>query len=204
MNEVAEKSGRAVTWTYNDIYNKYKISAEDRLMDASRFCDWLKEMDLHGLPSSVELNQYGQLNSAAFTMPGAIEWWALNQDFVSVHYDTTFGTNRSGMKLGLFTGVDGDGHTRILFATLVAHQDTPSFKWVFEKLIQTFKVLPRAIFSDSDPAIALATTMVLTGTKHLLCTWHLSLNLATNVKGAAGSDWNLLNKKFWQVKYSQD
>ena len=197
---MAHQKGREVTWNYDDIYNMYKVSAEDRLLDASRFCDWLQEMDNHGLPSFVDLNQYGQLNAAAFTVPGALEWWAVNQDSISVHYDTTFSTNRSGMKLGLVTAVDGDGHTRILFASLVAHQNQQSFKWVLQKLLEVFRILPKVIFTDSDPALAIAIAEVLIGAAHLLCTWHLSLNLATNVKAAAGSNWSTVSKKFWQVR----
>ena len=64
------------------------MSAEDRLLDASRFCDWLKELDSHGLPAFIDLNQYGQLNVATFMVPGAMDWWAINQDFVSIHYRT--------------------------------------------------------------------------------------------------------------------
>lgn len=200
FNEVAHQSGREITWNYDDIYNKYKVSAEDQLLDASRFCDWLKELDNHGLPSFIDLNQYGQLNCAAFTLPGAMEWWAINRHSISIHYDTTFGTNRSGMKLGLVTAVDGDGHTRILFVTLVAHQTQLSFIWVFQKLVEVFKILPKAIFTDSDPALAAAIQAVMIHTVHLLCTWHLSLNLATNVKAASGSNWKAVNNMFWQVR----
>ena len=174
--------------------------AEDRLLDASRFCDWLKELDSHGLPAFIDLNQYGQLNVATFMVPGAMDWWAINQDFVSIHYDTTFGTNRSGMKLGLVTAVDAEGHTRILFVSLVAHQNSTSFEWVFNKLLQVFKIPPKVIFTDSDPAMALAIHNIFgDNVCHLLCTWHLSLNLATNLKGVAGTMWNSIDEKFWQI-----
>lgn len=196
---MASKTGREVSWNYDDIYNKYKVSAEDRKLDASRLCDWLQELDKHGLPTFLDLNQYGQLSCAAFTVPGALEWWAINQEAISIHYDTTFGTNRSGMKLGLVTAVDGDGYTRILFVTLVAHQNQDSFKWVFQKLVEVFRILPKVIFTDSDPALAAAIACSLRDTTHLLCTWHLSLNLATNVKGVAGPQWHTLIKNFWQV-----
>lgn len=202
FNEVAIRNGDPITWTYDDIYNRYKVSAEDRLLDASRFCDWLKEMDAHGLPSFVDLNQYGQLNAAAFTITGALEWWAVNQPTVSIHYDTTFGTNRSGMKLGLVTSVDGDGHTRILFVTLVAHQNAESFEWVFKKLLEVFRIPPAVIFTDSDPAMAVAIEATLCATKHLLCTWHLSLNLAKNLRGVAGKAWSDIRTKFWKVRPS--
>lgn len=201
FNEAATRNGEPITWTCDDIYNRYKVSAEDRELDATRFCDWLKEMDAHGLPSFVDLNHYGQLNAAAFTIAGALEWWAVNREFVSIHYDTTFGTNRSGMKLGLVTSVDGDGHTRIRFATLVAHQNTESFEWVFQKLLEVFRVAPKVILTDSDPALATAIEASFAGTKHLLCTWHLSLNLATNLRGVAGKAWLDVRRKFWQVCY---
>ena len=204
FNELADRSGREKTWSYNDVYNKYKVSAEDRRQDASRFCDWLKEIDSHGLPTFMDVNSFGQLECAAFTVPKAVEWWAINQENISIHYDTTFGTNRSGMKLGMMTGVDGDGHTRILFVTLVARQNAKSFQWCFKKLREVFKVAPVVIFTDSDPAMGLAISVELPEARHLLCTWHLSLNMATNVKPAAGSMWDTITKKFWDICKQSD
>ena len=200
FNEVAIQSDRAITWNYDDVYNKFKVSAEDRKMDATRFCDWLKEMDTHGMPSFIDVSKFGQLKSAAFTVPGALEWWAINKDYISIHYDTTFGTNRSGMKLGLITVVDGDGHTRILFVTLVAHQDAQSFEWVFRKMMLVFKIAPKVIFTDSDAAMAAAIWNIFGAhVVHLLCTWHLSLNLATNLKGVAGNKFSIIDKMFWGI-----
>ena len=205
LDEVADQTGREKTWTYDDIYNKYKVSAEDRRQDASKFCDWLQEMDRHGLPTFVDVSKFQQLNCAAFSIPGALEWWAINRNSVSIHYDTTFGTNRSGKKLGLVTAMDTDGHTRILFVTLVAHQDKESFEWVFNKLNIVFKVFAKAIFTDSDPAVATAIRAVYgDDTVHLLCTWHLSLNLASNVKCVAGNAWPEISKKFWQICKNSD
>ena len=202
---MADQTGRERTWTYDDIYNKYKTSAEDRRQDASKFCDWLHEMDSHGLPTFIDVNKFQQLNCAAFTIPGALEWWAVNRDSISIHYDTTFGTNRSGMKLGLVTAVDTDGHTRILFVSLVAHQDKESFEWVFNKLNIVFKVFAKVIFTDSDLAISGAIRAVFgDAIVHLLCTWHLSLNLASNVKGIAGNAWTTIAKKFWQICKQSD
>lgn len=146
------------------------------------------------------MNQYGQLNCVAYTIPGALDWWAINAKNISIHYDTTFGTNRSGMKLGLVTAVDADGHTRILFVTLVAHQSSKSFEWVFQKLMDVFKIFPKVIFTDSDPALAKAIRIIFgENIWHLLCTWHLSLNLATNLKDIVGNAWGAIHKKYWQL-----
>lgn len=192
----AEKSSLSICWNYMDVYNKFRTTAEQRLQDASSLCQFMLDRHEHGFPAFFDVNSLGQLSTVFFVLEGALDWWAINQDAVSFHYDTTFGTNRVGMKLGLGNVVDADGHTKILFVSLVAHQDSASFEWVFQKMLEVFRISPKVVFTDSDPALALAIKAVLTTSLHLLCTWHLSLNLATNVGAFAARLGNWFERSF--------
>jgi hypothetical protein len=66
-------------------------------------------------------------------------------------------------------------------------------------MLQAFKLPPCVMFTDSDPAMALALRERLPSTLHLLCIWHLSKNLATNMKGTAGTKWPQFLKLWWNI-----
>ena len=204
FRDIYKKQNRDVTWTYMDIYNRFAITAEDKFLDASRFSEWLDGWKDVGHFIASRLNEYGMLDAAIFSMPSATTYWAQNVASIAILYDTTFNTNRLGLKLGLITAVDNEGNTIILFVTVVAHQDKDTFTWIFEQLLSAMRVPPRIIFTDSDPAMATAIKTVLGTTTHLLCTWHLSLNLITNLKGVAGSNMEKIKKKYWQICKESD
>jgi hypothetical protein len=224
INEVLESAARAsqreVTWTYMDVYNTYAYTAEDKLMDATNMDEYLIDRkDMHGLYYSMfhGHNDDGaggrHLSRLCFEVDGAKDFWALEScpeinyrlsdtpsRGVSVLYDTTFNTNRGGLKLGLIIGVDQEGKTRILFVSMVLYQGTRDFQWVFEHLLKCFRVAPNVIFTDSDGAMASAISEVLPRTHHLLCTWHLSLNLNTNVQPATTKDqFAAIRKEWWKI-----
>ena len=70
---------------------------------------------------------------------------------------------------------------------------------MFNTLNLVLRVFAKVIFTDSNPAMATAIHSVFRdATVHLLCTWHLTLNLATNVKGLVGSLWEQVIKKNWK------
>jgi len=73
-----------------------------------------------------------------------------------VIFDTTHGTNRYGLKLGLFVTVGSDLRTKIIALSLVSSEDIPSFQWVFQKFIRHFKLPPTVVFTDSDAAMKAA------------------------------------------------
>ena len=103
-----------------DVYNRFAITAEDKLLDASNFVEWLDDWRNKGHYAKYRTNQAGQLDAAIFSMPNIIEYWAQNKDWISILFDTTFNTNAAGLKLGLITAVDNEGYTRILFVCVVA------------------------------------------------------------------------------------
>lgn len=124
-------------------------------------------------------------------------------------FDTTWGTNVYGMKLGCFTTVGADGDTRILGATILLHEDETSFEWAFQAFRETFKVEPRVVITDGDPAIAAAIVAVFSPTvRHVLCIYHLSLNFNKHIlplfHGANDPEWRLMLDAFWKLAKQTD
>ena len=196
----AQKTGLDITWNYDDVYNQYAVTMEDKMLDASRFTEWLQNLQDKGQYTKVGLNKHGQMEQAFFTFLGAHEYWAQNIGGVSMHYDITFGTNRVGLKLGQGTCVDSEGHTRILFGSLLMRQNLDAFTWVNKHVLQAFRVPPAIIFTDSDDALAGAIRSVFRNIVHLLCTWHLSLNLSTNLQPATGkAQFSFIQKEWWRI-----
>jgi hypothetical protein len=62
---------------------------------------------------------------------GAAGEWAIRGDENILLFDTTWGTNLYGMKLGCLSTIGSDGQTIILGATILMNEDEPSFEWVF-------------------------------------------------------------------------
>lgn len=102
-----------------DIYNKYKLSAEDKMMDASNLYAWLEERKEAGSYVNAHVNQAGQLERIFYILDGSLDLWAIAPNNNIALYDTTANTNRAAMKLGCGTTVDKNGKTHLLFVSLL-------------------------------------------------------------------------------------
>ena len=190
-----------------EIYNKYKLSAEDKMMDASNLYAWLEERKEASSYVNAHVNQACQLERIFYILDGTLDLWAIAPNNNIALYDTTANTNRAAMKLGCGTTVDKNGKTRLLFVSLLVYQDADSFQWVFEQALTAFHTPPRVIFTDSDKAMSKAIAIVWpqeTGTIHMLCTWHMSKNHFTNMKPTAGKAWHGFLRRWWQICKNTD
>ena len=89
--------------------------------------------------------------------------------------------------------------------SMVMYQGAADFEWVFKHLIQCFHIAPKIIFTDSDNAMATAIKTALPDTKHLLCTWHLSLNFNTNVHPAMKKkEFDAMTNIWWKICKNSD
>ena len=84
--------------------------------------------------------------------------------------DATYKTNKLGMALTTFTGINNEGRNIILGYALLKRESMESYQW----LLKTFTQLndgiePSVILTDYDASMCGAIEKVYTETTHLLC-----------------------------------
>ena len=68
-----------ITWTYQDVYNRFQPSVEERSFDASNFIDFLQQrQSSKGLYFSVQMVEDGSLNAAFWAVTDSLERWAIS------------------------------------------------------------------------------------------------------------------------------
>ena len=146
--------------------------------DVGGVLEWLHERNLsHGLFSDYATDEEGRLTRLYYVVDGAAEAWKRASGMSIALFDTTHSTNKYDMRLGCFTSRNEDGGTILLAVSFVKREDTRSFAWVFGKFKESFASAPDVLLTDGDPGMAAAAKTVFPGTRHLLCTWHISQNL---------------------------
>ena len=187
LDVAAAARGIIKSWDYDTVYNHLRVIDGPKDMDARGLVDWLVEREKrHGLRYEIFTDADNAIERVFFEVPGALE--SLQRNFHVVLYDTTFGTNGYGLKLGCFTGIDGEGKTILLAVSLVKFEDTSSFAWAFRRFSEVMVLgenecswHPDVLFTDSDPAMTAAADHVWPKpTAHLLCAYHIAQNLKTH------------------------
>ena len=98
-------------------------------------------------------------------------------------YDTTSKINRYEMALNLFVAIDNNYKTRIMAQALTKYENQADFNWILQYTLQaTNDLLPKVLFTDSDPAIIAAVQVVYPQTRYLLCIYHLLENIKKKAK----------------------
>ena len=180
-----QTEGDVAAFTYSDVRHLVGATTSERAWDATDFIQRLDERrEGRGLFYEVLLSSEGRLESAFFVMDGAVELYAAGGEGNVIVFDTKHSTNTHRLKLGCIVTVSPSGATKVLAASLIASETKESFIWVFTCFMKAFRVEPAAIFTDSDPWMAVAIALVFLTALHFLCTWHLSKNLLTHVKPA--------------------
>lgn len=138
---------------------------------------------------------------------GAFAAYARNERRNVIMFDTTWGTNRFGMKLGFFTTVGANGETLILAGVIMMYETKGSFEWAFERFIKCFKIPPKVIVTDGDVGIIGACASTLPDTVRLTCVWHLSLNFTTHIRPILCFDmasWRAVLNAWWRLAKQTD
>ena len=157
-------------------------------------------------------NSEGQITRVFFEIDNALQDWCHTPENVLL-FDTKFGTNRYGLKLGLFCTVATSGQTIILAACLLQHEDEESFVWAFELVMDLLRKPPVAFFTDGDISIEAAIKVLsapgacLHGVKHLLCIFHLFKNFYEKVHPSFRGDkegWQEAANLFWSLAKQTD
>ena len=87
------------------------------------------------------------------------------------------------MALSLFIAIDNNYKTRIVVQALTKYENQDDFNWILQCTLQaTNNLLPKVLFTDSDPAIIAAVQVVYLQTRYLLCIYHLLENVKKKAK----------------------
>lgn len=175
LREKASKKGLEVTWNWHHLDNFLQKFVGPVAGDARGLVEWLSNLhQCHGMDSFYDTDNTGRLTKVYYECEGARDHIRASEGARKVLYDTTHGTNRYGMKLGCFTGVDNNGKTILLAVSLLVNEDTASFKWAFNNFAKSFSFVPDVMFTDGDRAMVAALRVMLPKCVHFLCVWHLS------------------------------
>jgi len=94
-----------------------------------------------------------------------------------VYFDTTYRTNKEYHPLAMFGGFNQHREVVIFGVALLYNETIESFQWLSETFFEAMSGnKPKTIFTDQDPVMAKAISLVMPDTYHRLCTWHLMQN----------------------------
>ncbi|NCG06736.1 MAG: hypothetical protein GWP37_07160 [Gammaproteobacteria bacterium] len=203
----AAQLGLSVTWTEDYIRHQFPVSSLS--LDAENVIEELRlRQDRLGCGSEIKCNQAGYITRIFVVLDDAEQEWADCNDNVLL-FDITWGTNRSGMKLGCFTTVGKSGHTVILAFVLLDSEAVVALHWAFRCFAKHFKRHPATIFTDEGATILIAVASMQDeawkGTVHMFCTYHIAKNFYKHVHPAVRDtgEWHSVNSAFWKLaKYS--
>ena len=165
-----------------------------------------------GMYWSSYSSEDNELTRVFFELDGCKEEWARCENDV-ILFDTKFGTNAYGMKLGLFVCVSCTGRTVVLAVVLIMNEDVNSFGWSFDRLADCLRRPPSAFFTDGCLRMdrAIRNRQVdggwLQHTTHLLCVFHLSKNFHKHLRPLFGADkeeWKRCLNLFWRIAKDTD
>ena len=201
-------------WNYQDIREAFPASLTKREFDAKGLVELLqKRQSESGAGYFAETDECGFLKRVFAQLDDSAKEWARTPDANIVLFDPTHGTNRYGMKLCCFTTVGPTGQTVILAVALIKYEDKWDIEWALKCFQKIFKTPPLAFYTDSAAAIETAFQMVsATGqpwekTRHVLCVYHLSKNLYTNLRPLFVTNpetWKKIHSMFWDLAKNSD
>jgi zinc finger SWIM domain-containing protein 3 len=121
-----------------------------------------------------------------------------------VGFDTTYRKLDDGHPLGLLVGVNNHKKTTIFGAALLYNETTESFIWLFRTFLNVMSgKKPQTILTDEDAAMAKAIKIVLQGTHHRICVWHMNQNACKHLAGVV-EDYKKFNIEFQKCIYDQE
>src|SRR5205814_395010 len=91
--------------------------------------------------------------------------------------DTTYNTNRFQMMLCIITVIDNNYKTRIIACAIIEDETLDTYWRIFDTIPTETGVCPGVIFTNSDPAMIWSIKEIYPNTQHLLCIFHIDLNL---------------------------
>jgi MULE transposase domain/FAR1 DNA-binding domain len=141
-----------------------------------------------------------KLNSLFWMSPIQRELYSKYNDVVIL--DTTYNTNRFQLMLCVITVIDNNYKTRIVGCAIIEDETLNTYRWILDTLLTDTGVYPGVIFTDSDPSMIQSIKEIYPDTQHLLCIFHIDLNLRKKLKGKLGNKFEEFRHKFYTCRNS--
>src|ERR1044071_3433593 len=116
--------------------------------------------------------------------------------------DTTYNTNRFQMMLCIITVIDNNYRTRIMACAIIEDETLNTYKWIFENILVETGSSPKIIFTDLDPYMIRSIKDVYLNAQHMLCIFHIDLNLKKKLKGKLCGQFEEFHHKFYVCRNS--
>jgi hypothetical protein len=189
-----------------DLYNAvYKFRAKNNPgdSDASQMLQMLlnwKDSDPLWIVKPRLEPSSRKLNHLLWISPSQRDLYERFHDVVIL--DTTSNTNRFRMMLCVIAIIDNHFKTRIVASAIIEDETLDTFRWILMTLFEETGIYPRVIFTDSDPSLISAIKEIYPNTNHLLCIFHIDLNLRKKLKGKLGVRFEEFRQKFYACRNS--
>ncbi|EXX66861.1 hypothetical protein RirG_119720 [Rhizophagus irregularis DAOM 197198w] len=141
-----------------------------------------------------------KLNSLLWMSPIQRELYSKYNDVTII--DTTYNTNRFQMMLCIISVVDNNYKSRIIASAIIDDETLDTYRWLFDTILTETGISPGVIFTDSDPSMIRAIKEIYPNTHHMLCIFHIDLNLRKKLKGKLGNKFEEFRHKFYTCRNS--
>ena len=101
------------------------------------------------------------------------------------------------MMLCIITVIDNNYRTRIVACAIIEDETLDTYQWILDSILTETGVSPRIVFSDSDPSLIRSIKDIFPNAHHLICIFHIDLNLRKKLKGKLGSQFEEFHHKFY-------
>jgi hypothetical protein len=211
LRERAREQNHEPRWNKKQVGTHFGITVIDELLDFQELLSTIEKKvnDNPGIHHSVhyKISRLARIFSATDSLIPIVLQYG-DPSHLVLTFDTTFGTNKYGMSLGFFVCPDGHGKTQVIAMALIQNEDQESITWVFEQMLKALQgSAPAVVLTDGDGKILTAITAVLPTTIHLLCLFHLWLNIRDSIRPVFRKGrqfdvkWSEFDHLFWKTSF---
>jgi hypothetical protein len=203
--EILKKKYPEHVFHKQDVYNAiYKLRQNDRNegSDSILFLNVLFEKMTQDPRWKVFIRHSGKecrLSGIFWMSPSQQELYQRFSDVVL--NDNTCKTNKYNMYLSVLMVKDNYGRFRNVANALVEDELSSTYVWILQCLVKaTDNVIPKSIWTDSEPGLINAISQVFPAIPHFYCLYHIWQNIIKNLKGKLGSKFQLFSKAFYSCR----
>ncbi|PKY33189.1 hypothetical protein RhiirB3_451914 [Rhizophagus irregularis] len=98
--------------------------------------------------------------------------------------------------------IDNNYKTRIVACAIIEDKTLDTYRWIFDSIFTETGISLGVVFSNSDPFLIHLIKDIYPNAQHLLCIFHIDLNLQKKLKGKLGSQFEEFCRKFYVCQNS--